>query len=249
MERKKLIVAGLISLVVIISVSVYLQSNTVQEKVEVKQDIPVVTEVESSPALEEVTYVVSASDYLEEADFVKVSDTGVLTSAEKAGLIMMREEEKLARDVYSVLADEWGVRIFSNIAASEQTHMNVMGALLSKYSLPDPIKDDTVGVFTDSHLQDLYNDLTKRGLTSRAEAFQVGATIEDLDIYDLEELLAKTDKVDIIQAYQNLQKGSRNHLRAFTRQIERSGDGYKPQYISISEYQSIISSAQEQGRI
>lgn len=60
------------------------------------------------------------------------------------------------------------------------------------------------------------NDVEKAGL-------HVGATIEDLDRKDLNDLLQKTDDADISMIYSNLAKGSRNHLRAFNRQLIRSG--------------------------
>jgi hypothetical protein len=201
-------------------------------------------------AVEEVTYTIDESDFVESAPLIaNVEVSSSLTAEEKAGLLLMREEEKLARDVYLTLAEEWGVRVFSNIAASEATHMTAVGDLLVRYNLTDPIKDDVRGVFTNPDLQKLYNDLVARGSVSAAEAFQVGALIEDLDIKDLEELLAQTDKADIKIVYENLQKGSRNHLRAFTRQIERGGDTYEPTYISESEYQSIIESDQERQNV
>ena len=55
------------------------------------------------------------------------------------------------------------------------------------------------------------------------DALIVGATVEDLDIKDLIDLLNKTDNPDIILVYNNLNKGSRNHLRAFIAQIESLG--------------------------
>ena len=47
--------------------------------------------------------------------------------------------------------------------------------------------------------------------------------------------------------YQNLAKGSRNHLGAFSRQIERELVTYKPLYISSSLYAKILSTLQEGG--
>jgi len=201
-------------------------------------------------AVEEVPYTIDESDFVESAPLLDGLDVSTsLTADETAGLLLMREEEKLARDVYLTLADQWGVRVFSNIASSEAAHMAAMGDLITRYDLVDPIVNDVRGVFTNPDLQKLYNDLVARGSVSVNEAFQVGALIEDLDIYDLENLLAKTDKADIMVVYENLQKGSRNHLRAFTRQIERGGDTYEPAYISEVEYQTIVESGQERGRM
>jgi hypothetical protein len=161
----------------------------------------------------------------------------------------MREEEKLARDVYLTLGDMWGMQIFSNIATSEQTHTDAIKTLLERYELNDPVTDDSIGVFTDLNMQKLYADLITQGSESLLAALIVGATIEDLDIKDLDEAMAENSKSDIEIVYQNLQKGSRNHMRAFVRQIERNGGTYSPQYISVSDYESILSSSQERGRI
>ena len=49
-----------------------------------------------------------------------------LNQAELASLAFMREEEKLARDVYTNLYAKWGVSIFNNISKSEQTHMDAV---------------------------------------------------------------------------------------------------------------------------
>ena len=57
-----------------------------------------------------------------------------MTQAEKDGLILMREEEKLARDVYLHSFDLYGVQIFSNISNAEQTHMDRILDLLITFA-------------------------------------------------------------------------------------------------------------------
>lgn len=142
-----------------------------------------------------------------------------------------------------------GLRIFTNIASSEQTHTDSIKTLIDRYGLADPVTDDTVGVFSLAEMQELYDDLVAKGSKSTSDALSVGALIEDLDIYDLDVAMAGTDESDIKTVYANLQKGSRNHMRAFVRNIERQGGAYVPEYISEEDYQSIISSSQERGRI
>lgn len=142
-----------------------------------------------------------------------------LTADEVAGLQWMREEEKLARDVYQTLGARVSLPIFQNIARSEQTHMDAVKVLMDRYGVPDPIGNNGVGVFTDPQLQALYDDLVERGSTSLPSALAVGAEIERLDIGDLETRLAQTDKADIRQVYANLERGSNNHLRAFTSRL------------------------------
>jgi len=172
-----------------------------------------------------------------------------LSEEEKNGIILMREEEKLARDVYLALGDKWNVKTFFNIAKSEQKHMDEMGKLVEKYELQDPVKDDARGVFTDPEMQKLYTELVEQGSGSKMDALKVGALIEDLDIADLESLLKETDNIDIRLVYLNLVKGSRNHMRSFNRQVEKFGGNYEPEYISRDMFNSIIGSPQEQYEI
>lgn len=170
-----------------------------------------------------------------------------LSEIEIESLLLMREEEKLARDVYFELYDIWGQQIFVNIAASEQTHTDAVKVLLDKYNIQDPVTDDSRGVFESSLIQDLYDSLVAQWEQSLLEALMVGATIEDLDIKDLQEAAAQTDKQDIIAVYANLERGSRNHMRSFTKNITNLGWIYIPQYISQWEYDAIISSENERG--
>ncbi len=143
-----------------------------------------------------------------------------LSQEEIDGLIHMRIEEKLARDVYTVLGDKWNARVFLNIKLSEQTHMDAVKRLLDKYSIADPLTTDEIGVFPDDHFQTLYNELIIRGNLSLKDAFQVGVDIEVLDIEDLEYQLSNVvDNSDIIRVYTNLKNGSINHLAAFNRNL------------------------------
>jgi hypothetical protein len=164
-------------------------------------------------------------------------------------LTHMREEEKLAHDVYVTLGEMWSLPIFTNIATSEATHTDAVRTLLDRYALPDTVAGAPVGTFTLPEIQALYTSLVALGSTSRTDALKVGATIEDMDIRDLDTALAVTVSPDIRTVYQNLQKGSRNHLRAFTRQITAAGGVYTPQYISQDAYATILAQPHERGRI
>ena len=173
-----------------------------------------------------------------------------LDEQEKEGILHMREEEKLARDVYLTLYEKWGLPIFRNIARSEQNHMDAVKVLIEKYGLEDPVEEvhDEVGKFVNPEIQQLYNQLVEEGSKSLEDALKVGATIEDLDIKDLEEYASETDNADIKTIYNNLMKGSRNHLRAFTSQLEsRFGVTYHCQYIPETQCQEIINSDWERG--
>ena len=170
-----------------------------------------------------------------------------LSPAETASLSFMREEEKLARDVYITLYNKWGVNIFTNISASEQTHMDAVLILLNKYSLADPVGSNAVGVFNNATLQNLYTQLMTQGNASVLDAYKVGATIEDLDIFDLKNALLNNDNQDIKLVYDMLTKGSRNHMRSFYKNILNAGGTYIPQYITQAEFDAIINSSMETG--
>lgn len=194
------------------------------------------------------SYTVDQSD-MYTAPTQSTASTTTLTEEEVEWLRHMREEEKLARDVYTTLGERWGLRIFSNIAASEQTHTDAVRTLLQQYTISDPSTDDTVGVFTLPEMQKLYTNLVAQGSTSALDALVVGATIEDLDIHDLNTALSETTNPEIMTVYNDLQKGSRNHLRAFTKNIQSRGGTYTPQYISLDAYTTILATPQEKGRI
>ncbi len=169
-----------------------------------------------------------------------------LSPDEAAALLFMREEEKLARDVYNALYALWGQSTFTNIASSEQMHMDEVKLLLDRYSLTDPAL--APGSFTDPSLQALYDQLVARGSISLSEALKVGAAIEEIDILDLQERLAQTDNADLQQVFNNLMNGSYNHLNAFASALlTQTGEVYQPQYLSAEAYAAIVTSQSGNG--
>ena len=164
-----------------------------------------------------------------------------LTADESDSLVYMFEEEKLARDVYNALYALWGQPTFQNIAASEQTHMNAVQTLLVGYGIAVP--ENGAGIFSNPTLQALYTDLMTTGEQSLADALKVGATIEEVDITDLQSRLSQTTNTAIQVVYNNLMNGSYNHLRNFVKVLNRlTGEVYQPQYLSADLYQSILTS-------
>lgn len=170
-----------------------------------------------------------------------------LSAEETAALLYMREEEKLARDVYTALGAAWNLPTFSNIAASEQTHMDEIKLLLDRYGLTDPAGQP--GIFSDATLQGLYNSLTAQGSLSAAEALKVGAAIEEIDILDLQSRLLQSDNADIQQVFGSLESGSENHLRAFVSALQsQTGETYAPQYLSAEMYTAILAGGNGNGQ-
>ena len=162
-----------------------------------------------------------------------------LTSEEITDLNFLREEEKLARDVYLFSYDLYQDDVFLNISNAEQKHMDKMLQLLDAYDLPDPASSER-GVFNNVELQTLYNQLISQSDSSLIEALKVGATIEDVDIFDIRAFINRAERKDILNTYDKLDCGSENHMRAFSSRLSELGFQYQPQYISPTEYNAIL---------
>ena len=194
--------------------------------------------------------VVEAVDATENSPIHSTSQEAVetgLTESEIEGLVFMREEEKLAGDVYRYFYDLYGNSVFQNIASSEDAHTEAMLTLLNLYGIPDPFNIEA-GVFQNADLQALYDQLTAQGSQSLRDALLVGAAIEEIDILDLEKHIAGTDQADIIVTYENLLSGSENHLLAFVRVLgNQNSESYAPQYLSQEQYDAIMQDGSGQG--
>ncbi len=174
------------------------------------------------------------------------SATQPLSAEESADLTFMREEEKLARDVYLTLYELWDLTVHSNIASSEQLHMDALLKLLKKYKLPDPAANTAIGEFTDTDLQTLYNDLIAKGEVSSLESLMVGGIIEEKDMHDIKAAILRSQHDDIDATYESLLCGSRNHLRSFAKNIESvTGAPYVAQILTQLEVDEILQSPME----
>ncbi len=163
-------------------------------------------------------------------------------------MIFMVEEEKVARDVYNVLYSEWGIPAFANIAKAEQRHMDAIIALLDKYGLENPVAGLDPGVFANLEMQELYESLVEAGMVDEIGALHVGATIEDLDIFDLLHELELVDNEDITVVFNNLLKGSENHLRSFCALLVLYGSGlYEAQYLTQTQVDAILAATRTSG--
>lgn len=168
-----------------------------------------------------------------------------LSAREQTDLLHLREEEKLARDVYDAL-DPNG-QPFVNIQDSEQRHFDAVGGLLATYGVDDPAAGNGVGVFTDAGLQALHDDLVARGAASRLAALGVGCAIEELDLRDLDLARAASDHADVIGVYDSLARGSRNHLRSYFDTLTAAGGSYTPVAIDQATFDAIVTSPREPG--
>lgn len=185
-----------------------------------------------------------------------------ITAGDEEHLVFMREEEKLARDVYTTFSIMYPrARAFGQIDNSEQKHTDAVKRLLDKYGIEDPSTDDNIGAFTGDNYGEYFTErfeqFIERGSNNVLDAMYVGAFIEELDMIDIRQCnqaildanpdvtecgLDTTKQTDIQRTMTNLLNGSKNHLRAYVRQIERRiGYGnYEAQLLTQEEVDEIL---------
>ena len=208
------------------------QQNIVVPAVSINESAPVETDAVAVETTQDSGAIDNTPDSVSTVD---------LSADEIADLLFMREEEKLARDLYLAFYEQWGIPIFQNIAASEQAHMDALLTLIDLYGLEDPVADNGPGQFSDLALQSLYDQLLTAGSQSAIDALYVGAAVEEIDILDLWGSLTLAESDDIIAVYQNLLTGSENHLRAYVSSWERQTDEtYLPQQLDQDDFDEIM---------
>ena len=147
---------------------------------------------------------------------------GNLDDVEKADLLYMREEEKLARDMYNFLYETWGTPIFAQIVPSEERHMEALKRLIDKHKMTeiDPVVlEPDPGEFVNEKIQALYDFLEEKGILSETDALEVGKMVEDIDIEDLLHFMTRVDNDDIYQVYGKICDASYLHQAAFEGQL------------------------------
>ena len=149
-----------------------------------------------------------------------VSSVENLSEDEISSLMYMVEEEKLAMDVYAEMLQLYGLVIFEKINQSELRHVEAVSNLIEKYGLENPIVDKLPGEFVNEELQLLYDDLITLGSVSKLQAINVGITIENKDIVDIQgyfDAVIESKNLEIV--YTHLLNGSENHLAAFEQEL------------------------------
>ena len=168
--------------------------------------------------------------------------TANLSEDETKGILLMLEEEKLARDVYLALDEKWNSTVFSHISNAEQRHYDKMNALAKQFNLtiPASVANDEKGKFLNKKLQQAYDEMVEIGKVSLENALRIGANVEELDIQDLTEAIAQTENEKIIKVYVQLKQASEKHLRSFIKNLKKEGVDYTPAILSQKYFDAII---------
>jgi hypothetical protein len=172
---------------------------------------------------------------------------GGLSEPEMEAILFMREWEKLARDAFVVLGEEWDAEVLYRMAETEETHAAAIKALIDRYGLRDPSAETWEGYFLNEELLALYRQLVRQGRQSQAEALKVGARIQEISILELREYRAETDDEDVQLVYENLLRASRNHLRVFVALLQAQGETVEREHLSESLFDEIVSTPPEAG--
>lgn len=174
---------------------------------------------------------------------LKAQGPDTLSKMEIQGIVHMREEEKMARDIYDSMYAKWQVNPFGNIRKSEQVHMDRIKELLDEYGIKDPVNEtsDKPGVFISNTIQQFYSESANSGSKTLIEALKVGAKIEELDIADLNNYGKQTTNKRLLATYEYLKMASENHLRAFVRRLRSNGVVYTPIILTKNVFDNIIS--------
>jgi hypothetical protein len=199
------------------------------------------------------------------SETISSTEASTLDFNEATHLTFMREEEKLARDVYTKLGMLYpGSVVFGRIDDSEQQHTNAVKGIMERHGLKDPNTNDNLGIFTGEEYGDYFTEkyayLVNKASASELDALYVGAFIEELDMLDINRCpqeivqqdnevgsdaecgLLYTDEPDIINLYGSLLNGSESHLRGYVRAIEAIiGKGaYTAQVLSQEAVDAIL---------
>lgn len=171
-----------------------------------------------------------------------VAAAATLSERDSNGLAFIWEEEKTARDLYTALYEKYSDPIFSDLARSEQSHMDQARAIMDQYGLVapgNPGKDEQ-GIFENQTLQKIYDELLARGSASHEDALKAAATFEEISIIDLKKEIYATQAEDAKAMYQGLFAGSQKHLRSYVRDLYDLNIKYDPQYMERDEFEGIV---------
>ena len=153
-----------------------------------------------------------------------LSATAIADDTRAADLAFSRDEERMARDLYTLFGQTYDAAIFTRIAASEQQHFDAVGTLLTSYAITDPAVGQPAGTYANADVQKLYDQWKAQGLTSVQDAYAVGVALEQTDIADLQGILTRNTDADVQRVFTHLLAASQHHLDAFTNAVNGGTD-------------------------
>ncbi len=182
----------------------------------------------------------SARSPLTAIPVANVNNIGGPTTVEQQNLVFMREEEKLAWDLYREMHQIWGLSVFKSVSGEEKEHMKKMLGLLQMYNIPDPVQGDVPGRYVNVYISDIYQSLSQQGRRSVQDALKVCALQEEINILDLIRVSQSATQPKVLEVYAELQRNSISHLRSFAHSLEILGIRYQGVKIPQNTIDSIV---------
>lgn len=170
-----------------------------------------------------------------------------LSAAEQRAMAQVRKFELMAYDVCMTFNNPNRQELFDDVAPNENRQANLALALFTRYSINDPCPNHSLGVFTDTAYQNLYNRLVYLSQNTYLNALLKGAMLEELEISRLNDLSNNVDQRDLAWAFNHMEKQSRNNLRMFYNEIIARGGSYSPHYLTWQYFNRIVTTGPETG--
>lgn len=173
-----------------------------------------------------------------------VFSQSAITESEKAAIIFVVQEEKVAHDFYAAMYELHGLTPFRSISKSEGLHMDKAKSLVDHFGIEDPNSEnyDTPGKFSSNKFQVMYDDLVREGSKSIPDALIESARFEEMDIVDIEKFNSTIQNEFIKSTFESLIGISKNHLKAIVRELSERGIEYSPFYLTREELNNIVES-------
>ncbi len=160
---------------------------------------------------------------------------------EKDGILWLSESTKLSKDIYYEIHRLWNVNIFKSIEYLENNDMKAVAEILKDYNISNPNKDTTLGIYTSPYISNLFTDFSGKYDNSEYEALRIAATLEDLMISDLNELLQSSTNTDFIKIFTELRYSAISHIRAVNKYMKKKYKvEYQAQFLSPVELKEIL---------
>lgn len=161
----------------------------------------------------------------------------------------MYEEEKMSYDLYTEFFNRWGLNVFDQVRESEAIHMLRIEELMETKDMPQGtgISGGDKGFYENKDVQALYDEYTVLGNISDITALETAALMEENDIANLRAHIKMQTDDRALKVFAQMERASRNHLRAFVKSLKISGIEYQPAVLSQSEYDNIINNVKERG--
>ena len=167
-----------------------------------------------------------------------------LSMEETESLKFTAEQEKLSVELYLYAFSAYNLPIFQEIANKKTRHLTEVRAVMEDLDVEDPTEGIGVGVFNNTEIQTLYNQMRSRIEEGQNNAFIAALTVEESIIHFSGISLSETSNNTLIELYEAIICGSKNHFRTFYSELTTS-KSYVSQYFTQEEFSDIVNSGQE----